>query len=125
MNFSATLKELRESRNITQEELASYLKVSRPTIAGYETKNRQPDFEKLIKLSRYFNVSIDYLLTNHEESPLTPFPVKPGTLSEKTLDQHVLTAYRGLSLPSKQDTLSYIRLLELRDKEYAARKHSQ
>ncbi len=122
MNFSATLKELRESRNITQEELASYLKVSRPTIAGYETKNRQPDYEKLVKLSRYFNVSVDYLLTDHEESPLTPLPLKPDTLSEKSLDQHVFTAYRSLSLPSKQDTLSYIRLLELRDKEYGAKK---
>lgn len=121
MNFSSTLKELRKSRNITQEELASYLKVSRPTIAGYETKDRQPDFEKLVKLSRYFNVSVDYLLTDHEESPLTPLPAKPGRLSEKALDQHVLTSYRNLSLPSKQDTLSYIRLLELRDKECASK----
>lgn len=47
MNFGNNLKDLRETRNITQGQLAEYLQVSRPTIAGYETKSRQPDFEKL------------------------------------------------------------------------------
>ena len=46
MNFGNNLKDLRETRNVTQGQLAEYLQVSRPTIAGYETKSRQPDFEK-------------------------------------------------------------------------------
>ena len=48
MNFGNNLKDLRETRNVTQGQLAEYLQVSRPTIAGYETKSRQPDFEKLV-----------------------------------------------------------------------------
>ena len=60
MNFGNNLKDLRETRNITQGQLAEYLQVSRPTIAGYETKSRQPDFEKLEKIANYFHVSIDY-----------------------------------------------------------------
>lgn len=66
MNFGNNLKDLRETRNVTQGQLAEYLQVSRPTIAGYETKSRQPDFEKLEKLANYFHVSIDYLVSGSE-----------------------------------------------------------
>ncbi|MDD2401972.1 MAG: helix-turn-helix transcriptional regulator [Clostridia bacterium] len=62
MNFGRKLKKLREKKEITQQELANLLKVGRSTIAGYETKNKQPDYDKLQKLANYFNVSIDYLI---------------------------------------------------------------
>lgn len=113
MNFAVTLKNLRESRDVTQEQLADYLKVSRPTIAGYETKSRQPDFEKLEKISKFFHVSIDYLITGSECKTVNLNPNK--MLSEKYLNHSVLTAYKKLSLESKQDVLKYIELLQLRD----------
>ena len=47
MGFSKRLKLLRKNADVTQDELAQYLQVSRSTIAGYETKNRQPDYDKL------------------------------------------------------------------------------
>lgn len=115
MNFASTLKNLRESQNITQEQLADYLKVSRPTIAGYETKSRQPDFEKLEKMAKFFDVSIDYLLTGSEFKTVTVAPNKP--LSEKLLNREVLDSYKKLSLESKQDVLKYIELLQLKDEK--------
>ena len=75
MNFGNNLKDLRETRNVTQGQLAEYLQVSRPTIAGYETKSRQPDFEKLEKLANYFHVSIDYLVSGSETTS-TDIPLK-------------------------------------------------
>ena len=60
--FAKRLKELRIEHNLAQKELAFLLHVSRPTIAGYETKGKQPDYEKIIWLSNYFEVSSDYLL---------------------------------------------------------------
>lgn len=114
MNFAGNLKYLRETRNITQEQLAEYLQVSRPTIAGYETKSRQPDFERLEKISQFFNVSIDYLLTG---SDLTTDANVLKKTNEKSIDQNVLSGYRKLSLESKQDTLKYIELLQLRDEK--------
>jgi transcriptional regulator with XRE-family HTH domain len=108
MNFANTLKNLREVNNVTQEQLAEYLKVTRPTIAGYETKSRQPDYERLQKIADYFQVSIDYLIRGMSEEKLAP-------VKEKTLDQEVKIAYQNLSLESKQDVLICIRLLELRD----------
>lgn len=113
MEFSKILKELRESRDITQDELARHLKVSRPTIAGYETKQRQPDFDKLVKISKFFHVSVDYLLTGEYSEELTP--VIPSVPSEKLLDRKVMTSYKKLDFESKREVLKYIQLLELKE----------
>jgi len=56
------LKILREHKNITMEELANHLGLTRSAISLYESGKRQPDFDTLKKLAKYFNVSIDYLL---------------------------------------------------------------
>ena len=113
MNFGNNLKDLRETWNITQGQLAEYLQVSRPTIAGYETKSRQPDFEKLEKIANYFHVSIDYLISGSEAANIDIHLKKEP--NEKSLDRDVIMAYRKLSLESKQDVLKYIELLQLRD----------
>jgi len=62
MTFSDRLKELRKEKNLTQEELAKILGISRSTIAGYETERKEPDYETLKKIADFFNVSTDYLL---------------------------------------------------------------
>lgn len=56
------LKELRESKKITQAELGKALAISTSTIGMYEQGRRNPDPEMLKKIADYFNVSIDYLL---------------------------------------------------------------
>lgn len=66
MRFAAMLKKLREEKPITQEALAQELGVTRSTIAGYETKGKQPDYERLLQIAGYFHVSVDYLLTGSE-----------------------------------------------------------
>lgn len=58
------LKELRESRNMTQAELGRILKIAPSTIGMYEQGRREPDNETLKRLSTLFNVSTDYLLDN-------------------------------------------------------------
>lgn len=64
-----TLKELRTSRKIAQQEIADYLGVSRQCYSNYETGKREPDFETLLKLGEYFEVSVDYLLRGSVEEP--------------------------------------------------------
>ena len=63
------LKELRKSRKITQLKLAMELNMAQNTISRYETGEREPSINDLIKIADYFNVSIDYLLerTNKPE----------------------------------------------------------
>jgi len=61
--FAQRLRELREEKQVTQKNLAEILGLnSRTTITNYEQNDREPDFETLIKIAKYFEVSIDYLL---------------------------------------------------------------
>lgn len=56
------LKSVREDRDIRQKEVAQYLRVSQNTYSQYETGAIALTAETLIKLSHFYNVSIDYLL---------------------------------------------------------------
>ncbi|MCY8504517.1 helix-turn-helix domain-containing protein [Bacillus atrophaeus] len=56
------LKELRDSKKLTQDKLAEILGISRGTYAHYEINKRKPDYETLIKLADFYGVSTDYLL---------------------------------------------------------------
>lgn len=53
---------LRRSKNISQEEFANVLNTSRQAISKWERNESKPDIDKLIKIAKFFNVSIDYLL---------------------------------------------------------------
>lgn len=56
------LKELRIKRNISQLQLAMDLNISQNTVSRYENGVREADYNMLITLADYFNVSVDYLL---------------------------------------------------------------
>lgn len=80
-DFAATIKRLRLERGITQEQLASMLKVSRSTIGMYETGSREPDFETCEAIADIFNVDMDYLLGRtsvERKEPITPSIIPPG-----------------------------------------------
>ena len=61
-DFNKILKILRTSKNVTQDELAKALNISRSAVGMYEKGDREPDYETLETIADYFNVSIDYLL---------------------------------------------------------------
>jgi len=69
--FSSVLKELRKSKNITQEELAQIVGVERSTVGKWESKNIIPPAEMLVNLSKVFETSIDYLLYGFNKTELT------------------------------------------------------
>lgn len=56
------LKELRKEKGISQLRLATELNTSQNTISRYETGEREPGIDELIKIADYFNVSVDYLI---------------------------------------------------------------
>ena len=62
MNFNIRLRQLRQKHRLTQGELAEILGLKPTAISNYESKRNEPSFDKLIALSRYFDVSCDYLL---------------------------------------------------------------
>lgn len=62
MNFSEKLIRLRKREGISQEELASYLEVSRQAVSRWEQGTALPDAGNLLKLRQRFGVSLDWLL---------------------------------------------------------------
>lgn len=72
--FGKRLKGLRNKRGMTQQKLSEFLDVGRATVAGYETKGKEPSFDILLKLSNIFNVSTDYLLGNVDNPEVKIIP---------------------------------------------------
>ena len=66
MEFNEKLQELRKQKNLTQEELAEHLYVSRTAISKWESGRGYPSIESLKVISEYFSVSIDELLSGEE-----------------------------------------------------------
>ncbi len=61
MKFEEKLIELRKQKFLSQEELAGNLDVTRQTISKWELGQSKPDMDKLIEISRFFEVEIDSL----------------------------------------------------------------
>lgn len=62
MAFSEKLKYIRNELRMSQDELAGELGVSRQSISKWESGAAYPEIDKLITISNFFDVSIDYLL---------------------------------------------------------------
>ena len=94
MSFGENLREIRKQRNLTQEELAELLNVSRQAVSKWESGEGYPGTEKLIILSRELNISLDYLLNDvshmeakeKEDTPNTVF-APSGKIAITTFDK--------------------------------------
>lgn len=60
------LKELRQKKNISQQQLADLIGVSQQSINKYENHSIEPDINTLIHLSQLFDISVDYLIGNSD-----------------------------------------------------------
>lgn len=66
MEFNEKLQELRKQKNLTQEQLAEQLYVSRTAISKWESGRGYPSIDSLKEISKYFSVSLDELLSSEE-----------------------------------------------------------
>ena len=60
------LKNIRKKRNLNQQKVAMDLNISREALSYYENGKREPSLTLLVEMSKYFNVSINYLITGEE-----------------------------------------------------------
>ena len=68
MKFEEKLMKLRKERGLSQEDLGEGLNVTRQTISKWELGQSKPDMEKLLEISKFFNVSVESL-TDDERNP--------------------------------------------------------
>lgn len=89
MNIGKQLEHLLEQERMTQKQLAEALHIHRSTLNGYIKNRRQPDFDTIAALTRYFNTTSDYLLGLSDQQT----PLKDCTPGERAF----LIQYRKLS----------------------------
>ncbi len=68
--FSEKLKALRTAKKMSQKDLADKVGVAKSVVSFYESGDRFPSYDVLIKISRIFNVTTDYLLGVERERML-------------------------------------------------------
>ena len=93
------LKRLREEAHISQKTLADAIGVSQQSINKYENHNIEPDIETLIRISDYFNTSIDYLVGRTDIRRKVEL-VYPYELNKS--ESAMLDGYRKLNSRQKQ-----------------------
>lgn len=97
MLFAERLKELRAYKQCTQKQLAIFLGLTPNSVCEWENKRSEPSIETLLKISTYFDVSIDYLLGLEDDfGARTAAPVSDGLSSE---ERRLINQYR--TLPDK------------------------
>ena len=62
MKFNEKLMSIRKMKGLSQEELGMELQVSRQTISKWESGQSYPDFQRLVMLSDYFDMTLDELV---------------------------------------------------------------
>ncbi|MBR1975002.1 MAG: helix-turn-helix transcriptional regulator [Clostridia bacterium] len=60
--FKERLKELRQEKNLSQQDLGNLVNMSKMAISHWEKGHSEPSISQLIILSNYFEVSVDYLI---------------------------------------------------------------
>ena len=62
MNLSDNLKKIRKENNLTQEDLAEKLGVSRQSVSKWESNQAYPEMDKVVQICKMFNLNMDDLL---------------------------------------------------------------
>ncbi len=74
MEIISRLKELRLENGVTQQQLSEMLNIKQNTYSQYENASRQIPIDILVKLAKYYEVSVDYILNLTDTD--TPYPYK-------------------------------------------------
>lgn len=95
--FGRRLAALRKEMNITQQKVSQDTNISITTITKYETSARNPSYEDLTTLAKYFNTTTDYLL---------------GLSDTKTLDQNIASVCKctGLNENAVENIINHINM---------------
>ena len=86
MSFRDNLQHLRAARNMTQEQLAMLLGVSRQSVTKWEAEKSYPEMDKLLKMCQIFECSLDDLVQGDltgrmPEAGVTAVPAGPPRIS--------------------------------------------
>lgn len=100
------LNKLRQEQGLTQQELADLFHISNSTISSYETGNRIPDVDFLLKLSKFYNILSDYII-GLSDSRL-PLDIMNSTVVDQVSYQSVIEKIQRLPIERKRALLAIL-----------------
>jgi len=108
------IRDLRIERNLSQQELADILSVTKVSICGYEIGKRTSSLETFILLADYFGVSTDYLLGRTDNIDVEEDNISKGTREEvniiKEIKNYPSLYSKFLKSPKRYTSLVYNKL---------------
>lgn len=117
MSFGENLRQVRKEKNISQEQLAEIIGVSRQAVSKWEQGTGYPEMEKLLVLGRELNISLDYLMLDErsttENNNLSGNIIVPtGKITIKSYDgRSIINCYKVLAskvmFKAKEDEPKY------------------
>ncbi|MBO5348791.1 MAG: helix-turn-helix transcriptional regulator [Clostridia bacterium] len=102
MNLAEKLFELRKAKNLTQDDVAEKLNVTRQTVSKWETGQSTPDFDKIVPLCELYEISPNELLMGEKQEP-----EKETVDSENNEEFNWNEAKKHLFLRGKDDEENY------------------
>ena len=91
MTIGEKITKIRKEQNLTQEQFAQLMDVSRQSVSKWELNTAYPDTEKLIKMCKLFNCSLDYLLKDEIENTDTNINTESERAIQQKLQASILT----------------------------------
>lgn len=102
MTISQRIFKTMEQKHLKQSDLANYIGVANSSVSDWKKKGSTPSADKIVKISEFLNVSVDYLLGRTN----TPSSVQPLT-SQDQITTEMLKAFEKLSFKDKIAVLNY------------------
>ena len=104
------LRELREERNLTQDDVAKAIKTSRTNIGRWEKELNEPGANLIIDLANFFQCSTDYLLGRSDDfGNVTVQQKSPSNLTPE--EQKLLDDFRSLPRSERNQASEYVHYL--------------
>lgn len=104
MNFGKNVQILRKMTNMTQEELAEKMNVSRQTVSKWELGAILPEIEKLVELCEMFNCTVDQLLRGNMDFSNEAY----SDIKIVTVDAFRYISYAVISREPEEDAITHV-----------------
>lgn len=110
------IKEMRERKNITQDELAEALNITRQAISRYENGDRGINQNLLFKMADYFNVTInDFFPSTKKNEQDIETKIEYTEYMQKISDNFVETLFNSLSKEQQNKVIEYMEFLKSKE----------
>lgn len=111
------LRKLRNEQKITMDELSAKTNISKSVISYLENEKRPFTQEHLEILSKFFKVSIDYLLGKTDNKKMQSFVVADADGTITTIQHELIDATKGLTTEDMKEIFNYIDFVKSKKKE--------